>query len=165
MDITYITPNKNGDTRVADHMPTISEFDQANTWHRDDVCSVMSSLALEVIERGKKHDYTKVTEPYRSHFYNDFYNKLNGNLDDFKNGKWRQEHVNNERHHLNDRVPLDVNLIDILEMLCDVVCAGKARSGSVYFPDVNKDVLYSAYKNTFDMIKDSVLIKPEGPKI
>lgn len=46
-----------------------------------------------------------------------------------------------ERRHLNDKVPEDVNLIDVLEMICDRVCAGMARTGAVYDVALSNETL------------------------
>lgn len=61
-----------------------------------------------------------------------------------------------ERHHLNDSVPEDVNLIDVLEMVIDCTVAGLARSGSVYDITIPEDVLKKAIDNTKQMIIDNV---------
>lgn len=67
--------------------------------------------------------------------------------------KWYQEHVKQERHHLNDRCPADVNLIDVIEMICDCVTAGLARSGSVRDILIPDDILTKAVRNTQKMLE------------
>ena len=57
-----------------------------------------------------------------------------------------------ERHHLNDRVPEDVNLLDVLEMVIDCTCAGLARSGNVYPITIPQEVIEQAIENTKQMI-------------
>lgn len=57
-----------------------------------------------------------------------------------------------ERHHLNDSVPDDVNLVDVLEMVIDCTVAGLARSGEVYDITIPEDVIKKAIDNTKNMI-------------
>ena len=77
----------------------------------------------------------------------------------FKDSDWYKYHTTEERHHLNTRVPEDVNLIDIIEYLCDCICAGYARSGSVYHIDITNDTLRKAYENTQNMIEKAVKLE------
>lgn len=57
-----------------------------------------------------------------------------------------------ERHHLNDSVPEDVNLVDVLEMVIDCTVAGLARSGEVYDITIPQEVLEQAIDNTKQLI-------------
>ena len=152
-----VKPNKNGDSRVADHVPTIDEFMEANHSHREDVSNLMSEFANEIERRGGKHDWTKIDEPYRSMFYRDMHNAIEGRIS-FLDGEWSKLHYELERHHLNRSCPEDVNLIDVIEMICDCVVAGKARSGDVYEINIDDDILKKAVKNTTEMLKDNVVI-------
>lgn len=70
------------------------------------------------------------------------------------NDEWYQLHINKERHHLLSRCPEDVNLLDVLEMVVDCVCAGMARSGDVYPIEINDDILNKALSNTIELIKN-----------
>ena len=63
-----------------------------------------------------------------------------------------------ERHHLNDSVPEDVNLIDVLEMVIDCTCAGLARSGDVYPIKISQEVLEMAIENTRNLIIENTEI-------
>lgn len=156
-----IKPNKNGDSRVADHVPTIEEFSYANRSHKDDVENLMGVFADDISARGRDHDWTKVIEPYRSMFYRDMCNTMEGRID-FFNGEWSKLHYEKlERHHLNRHCPEDVNLIDVIEMLCDCVVAGKARSGDVYDIDISGTVLQNAVKNTVELLKSHVIVEGE----
>ena len=40
-------------------------------------------------------------------------------IDNFTDGEWYPMHCQTERHHLNERCPDDVSLIDVIEMICD----------------------------------------------
>ena len=156
-----IKPNKNGDSRVADHVPTIEEFSYANRSHKDDVENLMGVFADDIEARGRDHDWTKVKEPYRSMFYRDMCNTIEGRID-FFNGEWSKLHYEKlERHHLNRHCPEDVNLIDVIEMLCDCVVAGKARSGDVYDITISDTVLQNAVKNTVELLKSHVVVEGE----
>ena len=156
-----VEPNKNGDSRVADHVPTIVEFMKANSSHKQDVSNLMDEFANEIRKRGKIHDWTKIDEPYRSMFYRDMCNAIEGKMS-FFDGEWSKIHYEElERHHLNRSCPEDVNLIDVIEMLCDCVVAGKARSGDVYEITIDDDILKRAVKNTIEILKDNVVVKGE----
>lgn len=77
-------------------------------------------------------------------------------------GEWAKLHYEElERHHLRRYCPEDVTLIDVIEMLCDCVAAGMARSGEVYDVDISADVLLKATKNTVEMLKNSVTVVDE----
>ena len=70
----------------------------------------------------------------------------------FKQTTWWDNHRKVNRHHLlqaDAGVPEDVNLIDVLDMICDCVMAGMARSGSVYsLQTLTLEVLRRAFENT-----------------
>lgn len=57
-----------------------------------------------------------------------------------------------------DGVPADVNLIDVLDMICDCVMAGMARSGSVYPLEIDDTVLRRAFDNTVELLKANVQV-------
>lgn len=153
-----IKRNTNGDTRVATKIPTIREFCEANRDHRKDVEEAMLRIANRINATGEKHDWTKNTAPYETMFYRDLCNTISGNMN-FEDGEWAKAHYTLERHHLNRRVPDDVNLIDVLEMIADCVCAGMARSGSVRPIEIDSDVLQKAVKNTADMIESWIEVE------
>ena len=162
MNKVYIKPNKNGDTRTADHIPTYEKFCIANDSHRYDVSSIMNEIGWELISRGNLHDITK--EVLSKMFYRDMVETMEGNMK-FEDGQWAKIHYFDscERHHLNNNVPDDVNFIDILEMICDCVCAGKARSGKD-FVDVrlNGDIILKAFYNTVELINEYVELENEN---
>ena len=156
-----ITPNTNGDSRVAKQAPTFEEFMKANQSHISEVRNMANAFAQHLVWTADSHDFTKVVEPYASMFYRDLCNTIEGKMD-FFDGEWSKLHYEElERHHLNRHAPEDVNLFDVIEMLCDCVCAGAARSGSadkIYDPDIPEDVLVKAVQNTIKLLKDSVEI-------
>jgi hypothetical protein len=151
-----IKRNNLGDTRTATRVPTFYEFSDSNLGHVEDVSNMMSTLAQKLQEAGRNHDFTKRYEPERSLFYRELCAKIEGKIDSFVDGEWYPMHCRTERHHLNEYCPEDVNLIDVLEMISDCVCAGMARSGNVYPIEIPSDILQKAVKNTVQMCIDAV---------
>lgn len=145
-----IYKNPNGDTRTAKKDVTFEEFQKANDMHIDDVKSVMYELSRIVDQTGERHDCTKKSQERM--FYNNFLSTMNSGTD-FVNDEWYQLHIKAERHHLLSHCPDDVNLIDVLEMISDCVCAGMARSGEIRDLEIDNEILNKAVKNTVEMIK------------
>ena len=161
MNSIKIKENKLGDTRTATRTPTISEFEQANRLHYEDVKNMMSEIASEIRNRGAMHDYTKLREPNKSLFYRELCATIEGKMNDFTEGEWYLMHCATERHHLNVFCPDDVNLIDVIEMICDCVCAGMARTGEVRPIEIDADILKKAVQNTVTLLADAVKIIKE----
>ena len=151
-----IHKNPNGDTRTAPKNITFEQFQEANDNHRDDVNKVISVLSLMLSENGAKHDWTK--KKYEKMFYNNFLATMNFGSD-FVSGEWYQLHVNTERHHLLSRCPEDVNLLDVIEMIVDYVCAGKTRIGEVRDLEISTDILEKALKNTVKLVDDMTIVR------
>jgi hypothetical protein len=160
MNKTKIKKNNLGDTRTADRCPTFTEFNRANEDHANEVKEMMRNIGEEIREAGRHHDYTKLWEPNRSLFYRELCAKIEGKIDSFEDGEWYPMHCRTERHHINNHCQDDVNLIDVLEMICDCVCAGMARSGNVYPVNISSEILQKAVKNTVEMCIKSVEIEP-----
>lgn len=158
MKTIKIQKNSLGDTRTATKVPTFWEFNDANIMHITDVRNMMEAIAFELKDRGANHDFTKKTEPHRSLFYRELCAKIEGKTENFVDGEWYPMHCQTERHHLNEHCPDDVNLIDVLEMICDCTCAGMARSGNVYPIEISSEILQKAVKNTAQMCIDSIEI-------
>lgn len=148
--------NPNGDTRTAPKDISFEQFQEANDMHRQDVKSVMNELAFEIMATGRTHDYTK--KSHERLFYKNFLSTMNEGTD-FVNDDWYQHHIKEERHHLLSNCQEDVNLIDVLEMITDCVCAGMARSGEVRPIEINNEILEKVLNNTVDFIKDMVVSK------
>jgi hypothetical protein len=136
--------NPHGDSRHAPKDTTFEQFHEANISHIHDVQQVMNWLSTLVKNQGKIHDWTKIR--YEKEFWDDFWSE------DFVNGKWYQRHVHTEKHHPTAFCHDDVDLIDILEMIVDCVCAGKARSGEVRPIEINEEILKKAVDNTVKLI-------------
>ena len=117
---------------------------------------VISALSLMLSGNGVKHDWTK--KKYEKMFYNNFLATMNFGTD-FVSGEWYQLHVNTERHHLLSRCPEDVNLLDVIEMIVDCICAGKTRSGEVRDLEISTDILEKALKNTVKLVDDMTVVE------
>ena len=151
MPIIY--KNSNGDTRTAPKNVTFKEFQKANDMHREDVKNTMNEIAFLLMEKGKKHDWTK--KDYEEMFYNNFLSTLN-NGTNFVEDEWYQLHIEKEKHHLFSKCHDDVDLLDVIEMVVDCVCAGKARSGEIRGLEINQEILDKALKNTVKRINEIV---------
>ena len=124
--------------------------------HKMDVARLMSFLALELNEIGYNHDWTKIQ--YFEQFAQDTLERQD--TPDFKSRDWYKIHTKEERHHLNANTPKDVDLLDVLEFICDCVVAGKARTGRVEkkYLELSGDILKKAFWNTVDKLIDEVQV-------
>ena len=153
MDKIKIPKSQDADTRTSGNNVT-KESLLANTYsHINDVQNVGWWLTMKFKEQLINHDHTKVDNI--DEFYQDFTSGKQGK--EFKALPWWQIHKT-ERHHLNDSVPEDVNLLDVLEMVIDCTVAGLARSGNVYDITIPEDVLKKAIDNTKQLIIDNTEI-------
>lgn len=159
----YLVKDPNGDTRTAPEGVTFEEFQRANRRHIRDVEKVMSLLAGEIEDRGIKHDFTKISR--EAEFYRDFEKVVYNQCDpgtNFTDLPWYKMHVSAERHHLNNNIPEDVNLIDVLEMIVDVVCATKARRGNdatIAINGIDYELMNKAVMNTALMLDEAIEVK------
>lgn len=146
-----IHKNPNGDTRTAPKGITFKQFQEANNSHIMDVTNTMLRVSEMMEEAACTHDHTKKSD--EGQFYKDFLSTMNEGTD-FVSGKWYQHHVNTERHHLLSRCPEDVNLLDVIEMIVDCVCAGKTRSGEIRGLEITPEILETAMKNMVKLVDD-----------
>jgi hypothetical protein len=151
-----IKKNPNGDTRTAPKDVSFEQFQEANDMHIADVKAVMQELSKMVDNAGENHDCTKKSQERM--FYNNFLSTIN-NGTDFVNGEWYQLHIRAERHHLLSNCPDDVNLIDVLEMVADCICACMARSEEIRNLEIDADILNRAVNNTAELIKNMIIVK------
>lgn len=156
MDKIVIEKNVCGDTRSATKCPTFREFEYANNAHNTNVQQIMKLLTDKLNKQAVNHDWTKTTEPYKSEFYRDLCNTIEHKIDFENDGTWLKKHYEIERHHLLANCPNSVNLIDVLEMIADCICAGLARTGKVRELEINNDILNRAVQNTVRLILDNV---------
>lgn len=125
--------------------------------HRLDVAKLMFLLGLELIQTGAEHDWSKIE--YFDQFSKDVDERES--TPDFKQRDWYKIHTVEERHHLNANTPKDVDLVDVLEFICDCVCAGKSRTGRVdkRYLELSGDLLKKAYWNTVNKMIDEVEVE------
>lgn len=121
-------------------------------YHIEAVNKCGKALVKKLTDQFKEHDHTKLGE-YLPAFTKALSTGFKGK--EFKEQDWWKIHLT-ERHHLNDRVPKDVNLIDVLEMICDCVSAGMARTGKVFPITIDSTILQEAVANTVDMLIKSI---------
>lgn len=138
------------DTRTCDFANTSKETLLASSHqHIGDVQQALAFMRDMLRKQSEIHDHDKISDI--EGFHRDF-------VTGFKQTTWWDNHRKVNRHHLlqADGVPADVNLIDVLDMICDCVMAGMARSGSVYPLNIEVDVLRRAFDNTVELLKSNV---------
>lgn len=145
------------DTRTADHVVSKEELEESTAMHISDVAKAMRWFADRLEEAGEKHDWTKVV--YLDQFYEQFHKAQVYGV--WGTGWYDRIHVAVERHHLDDRCPDDVDLIDVLEQIADNVMAGLARSGHYREGKVDLEMLGRAYRNTVAKLLEHVEVKEE----
>lgn len=153
-----IKETKQADTRTTDpnNIPTKEVLLKESKDHIEAVSKTMKFLAAMAELAGNNHDYTKIE--YIDEFYQNFVAVLKDHKIEFKELGWWKKHLE-ERHHLNDQVPDDVNLIDVMEMICDCVCAGLARSGEVRPITIPYEVLGRAVQNTVELLEKVITVE------
>jgi len=153
-----ITNTQNADSRTANQELTKETLLEATNTHREDVRKIMSLVANIIAKRGEDHDYTKTI------YFDEFAEEVlkPHTNEEFINAHWYQTHIFEERHHLNANCPLDVNLIDVLELICDCIAAGKGRAGRTtpaYLKLKDPGLLERAYWNTVRLLDDQVQVE------
>lgn len=155
-DKIIIKKNPNGDTRTAQGNVSFEVFAKANDMHINDVSNIMNMFADMCADSGENHDFTK--KSHEKQFYDEFtYARKNNS--DFRESDWYKMHIKTERHHINDFTQENVDLIDVLEMIADCTSAGLARSGDVREITIDKDVLYKAFQNTCELVKNMCVLE------
>lgn len=127
--------------------------------HRVDVARLMSFIALELNEIGYRHDWSKIE--YFDQFAKDTLERQD--TPDFKSRDWYKIHTTEERHHLNANTPKDVDLLDVLEFICDCVVAGKSRTGRVEkkYLELSAVILKQAFWNTVNKLTNEVELEED----
>lgn len=145
-----ILKSPTADTRTCD-FANISKgtLYSSSIQHIGDVRLGIEFFRKLLAEAARVHDHDKLSDI--DGFHRDF-------VTGFKQTAWWDNHRRVNRHHLlqEDGVPVDVNLIDVLDMIADCVMAGMARSGSVYALDISAEVLRRAFDNTVELLKSNV---------
>ena len=156
MEEIIIRKSNNADSRSADVDVTKDDLMRDTLSHIGDVRNVGYWISEKLQDQLTEHDYTKID--YIDEFYHDFREQLNSKEAHFKEMPWFKNRHMTERHHLNDSVPEDVNLIDVLEMVIDCTVAGLARSGNVYPITISPEILQKAVENTSNLIINNTKI-------
>lgn len=152
-----IRKSPSADSRTAKGPVSVEELTRSTMMHIDDVKNSLNWIAELIQERGSVHDHTKME------MMDEFHAALtSGHI---KDTEWYKKHITQERHHLKSNVPNDVNLIDIIEHVCDCVMAGMARSGEVYDVDIPAETLTLALRNTVELLKSSTYVIDESKDI
>lgn len=150
------------DTRSATTKVDATTLLNSSAMHIQDVQKAMGIFANDINERATMHDWTKIA--YNDQFHQQFAHAQE--TGDWPSGmEWWYDSIHlKERHHLKDRVPKDVDLIDVLEMIADCCTAGMARTGE-YRREDPKDIekiLKQAYDNTIEkLLKKIRVVDPE----
>jgi hypothetical protein len=153
--VIQIKKSATADTRTCDFAATSKETLLASSYqHIGDVRKALFFMQDQLLCTAAVHDHDKISDI--DGFHRDF-------VTGFERTTWWDNHRKVNRHHLlqADGVPEDVNLIDVLDMICDCVMAGMARSGSVYPLDIDPEVLRRAFDNTVEMLKRNVEVVDE----
>ena len=153
--ITIQTNNPVNEKVYDEKTLTYNEMQQ----HRQNVYNVMNEIAWYINQTGTLHDWTK--ESFFEDYYKDIIERKTET--DYKNREWYKIHTKYERHHINSNPPIDVNLIDIIEMIVDIIITGKTtNNGEINFKylQIDKELLEEAYWNTIDLIITNTPIEP-----
>lgn len=158
-DKIIVRKSPSADTRSADHLITEDELSKSTSMHINDVINAMNWFAKSLVFRGAMHDWTKVK--YFKEFYEQFSNAQK--TGDWGTGWYDEIHIQKERHHLNNRCPEDIDLIDVLEQIADSVMAGLARSGRYREGDTpSAEMLQKAYQNTVKKLLDHTEVQEDA---
>lgn len=153
-----VTPNPDGDTRTANTNVTFEQFQKANDMHMDDVRKTMNQISIMIQDAGIHHDWTK--KEYEREFYRDFKDTMLGG-GDFTKKEWYLKHIALEDHHPLSYCSGTLDLLDLIEMVVDCVCAGKARTGEVVRPALPNYILQHAMANTWDLVEGMVVVNTD----
>ena len=141
------------DTRTCDwSKATKDDLLKNSQQHIKDVQQAICFFINGLAQAGHVHDHTKLSGI--DGFHKDF-------SCGFKTTDWWDNHRKTERHHLEkeDGIRDDVNLIDVIEFVCDCVMAGRARSGKVRELIISDETLRKAFTNTWQLLDSEVSVK------
>lgn len=148
-----IKPSPTADSRTCDAASVDRQkLLESSRQHIGDVAKAMAFFASRIAVAAAEHDYDKLTEI--EWFHRCF-------QDGFKDVSWLENHYRIHRHHLNrdGGVPVDVNLLDVLEYIADCVVAGLARAGTVYPLEISDSLLRDAFENTVLLLNRAIKVK------
>lgn len=148
-----IRPSPTADSRTCNYLEVSKDtLLNSSQQHISDVRQGMGWFIEQLIDRAKKHDFTKIK--YIDDFYQDF-------RTNFQKTSWYELHKGMQRHHIG--VPQgqrdDVDLVDVIEFIVDTVVAGIARGGQYYTQQLPPELLVKAYHNTIQKFLDVVQLQ------
>lgn len=153
----HISKCPNADNRTCDHVVTKEELIQGSIMHIADVRAAVAWFTDRCACAADRHDHTKIDIAGSEQFTEDFNNLKGGS--EFKDGKWYQRHIAEERHHLPERVPEDIDLVDLMEHIADCVVAAMARKGEMtHGVNLPSEVLQLAVANTVKKMLKEVVV-------
>ena len=150
-----ISTSPTADTRTCDYARVSKEtLRDSSAQHIQDVGAALAFFSTMLTASAVRHDTDKLTDI--DGFHADF-------LTGFAVTTWWDRHRRLNRHHLqqDDGIPVDVNLIDVLDFIADCVMAGMARSGSVYPLSLPAELLERAFQNTVTLLKSQITVRPK----
>ena len=149
-----IKKSQNADTRSAKEKVSKKMLLENSKQHIGDVQIAIEWMRQWMLAVALRHDWTKID--FIQEFHKDFEFIQSGQVGEFKKMHWFKDCHLQERHHLNDRCPDDVNLFDVLERIADITTAGLARSGKIYDDKLDAEILVRAYANTIELLKKNI---------
>ncbi len=127
--------------------------------HRENMRKVMTEIAWTTYQNGTMHDWTKQS------FFEEYYkDTIEREYLPTKERDWYKIHTKYERHHLNNP-PIDINLIDIIEIITDHIITGKTTKNHLIntnLLNINIETLIDAYWNTIELIDENTTIETEN---
>lgn len=153
-----IRPSPTADTRTCDYTKVTKEtLLKSSEQHIWDIAKGLCFFVDLIHDAAVRHDHDKLSGI--DQFHSDF-------VTGFKEHSWWDNHRKVNRHHLTeaDGVPVDVDLIDVLDFIVDCVMAGKARSGTVRPLTIAPEVLQRAFENTAKMLEANVEVVQDAPR-
>lgn len=148
-----VKPSPTADMRTCDFANVSKDTLLASSrQHIQDVRNALGHFASMLGTAIVDHDTDTLTDI--DGFHADF-------VTGFAQTGWWDRHRTLNRHHLTmeDGIPNDVNLIDVLDFIADCVMAGMARSGSVYPLSLPPELLERAFQNTVERLKTQVVVE------
>lgn len=158
MTIT-ISKSETADTRTCDYTNVKrATLLISSQQHIRDVQQALRFFGQIVERAAVVHDFDKISDI--DGFYRDF-------VTGFTATGWWDRHRALNRHHLMqpDGVPIDVNLVDVLDFISDCVMAGMARSGSVYDLKLPAGLLDEAFQNTVMLLTNQVVVQAQSESL
>jgi len=148
--VIKIKQSKTADTRTSNYKDVTKEkLIQSSIQHITDVAKGIKFFKDMLDTSALNHDRDKLSNI--DGFYKDF-------SCNFKTDEWLKNHYSSNRHHLNreNGVPIDVNLIDVIEMIVDCVMASIGRGGKKFPIDIDDKILKKAFENTVKILENNV---------